>query len=103
MLTLIGGDHVVRTMPRVKKPHPDTVLDGIDRLGAEVLSFDKNDVESIRVLQRVYGRSTGNFKALGWEVEMKVRDGKNDIQTFRLIVHDNVADNRIQTDLWVWT
>ena len=89
-------------MPRVKQPDPDDIVFGLERLANELTSYDEKDVESVKVIQRVYGRKSGNFKAIGWEVELGIIDGKKELQRLRVILHDLVAEGRVQTTLWYW-
>ena len=92
-------------MPRVRQPNPDDLLDGLWTQSAEIDTFidDRERVDSVRVLGRIYSRTSGNFKAVGWEVEIGVVDGKGDLQFIRVLLHDDVANHRVQSDLRFWT
>ena len=55
-------------MPRAKHPKPYEIKEGLRRQGFRT----PNDGRYIRaeVLQRIYDRTTGNFKAAGWVVRV---------------------------------
>lgn len=89
-------------MPRVKQPAPEDILLGLDKLANELTSYEDDAIDSVEVIQRVYGRKSGNFKAIGWEVEIGIIDGKKEVQYLRVILHDDVAEGRMQTTLWFW-
>ena len=89
-------------MPRVKQPDPADILLGLEKLANELTAYDSDDVDSVEVIQRVYGRKSGNFKAIGWEVELGIKDGKDEIQMLRVILHDDVASGMVQTTIWYW-
>ena len=54
-------------MGRVVEPRPFTIAEAIRRQGINI-----QNARGYRVLNRLYDRTTGNFKAMGWLVAVRV-------------------------------
>jgi hypothetical protein len=91
-------------MARAKHPKPYQIAVGLSRQGWSATA--DWDVIGKRVVSRLYDRSSGNFKAVGWIVEVtyrKVDDWGNDmglgLRTARVPLMDEFIPNYVQSSL----
>jgi len=91
-------------MPRAKHPEPYQISVGLNRQGWR--PGEAWDVRGKRVVSRIYDRSSGNFKAVGWIVEITYRaveEGRDPmgrfLSTIQVPLLDEFMPNYVQTSL----
>lgn len=81
-------------MVRAKHPKAYQMAVGLGRKAGRLLDLP---VASYRVVSRIYDRQSGNFKAIGWRIEVRFNDELQTRQDYLLLDED--LPNYIQTTL----
>ena len=91
-------------MPRAKHPEPYQIGVGLSRQGWRV--GDDWDLIGRKVVSRLYDRASGNFKAVGWIVEITYRQVVpntdplgQELRTVQVPLLDGFMPNYVQTSL----
>ena len=90
-------------MTRARHPDPNDIVSVlIRRLGMTGNNFEnlRENVHSVRIGNRVYDRKTGNFKAVGWQVTVKIfRRIPEPLGLLRTVVWDDELERFYQQTL----
>lgn len=85
-------------MPRA--PHPKGYQIWVALARRPYCDYPKADVHSVKIKQRVYDRSKGNFAAVGWLVRLQFyRPIPEPLLTIDTVILDSEMPNYVQTSL----